>query len=152
MPQMNIDTSSWTLFSFFKPLAALYFLVIAVTGKGKLLENEHTKCPREKYRFWMRILCVAAGVVLGATGVVELFELVDRNSFWGWVLWGAGLAAIVGVCAYNIAMTDREAARKAEEAKAAKSGTSRPGSSARMPDAAFSFGEETKDEQHRDAE
>lgn len=142
MPQ--IEWPEIDLFSLVMPAAGIYLLWVAIFGKAKLLQNEHPKCSPEKYRFWMRILSAAAGVLLIVKGVLEIFGIIETGAFVSGFLWVLGLISLVGLMVFSIVMTDREAARKAAEEEAKKRGSSANGGSAgsRMPESAFSFGEE----------
>ncbi len=142
MPQ--IEWPEIDLFSLVMPAAGIYLLWVAIFGKAKLLQNEHPKCSPEKYRFWMRVLSAVAGVLLIVKGVLEIFGIIETGVFVSGFLWVLGLISLVGLMVFSIVMTDREAARKAAEEEAKKRGSSANGGPAgsRMPESAFSFGEE----------
>ena len=151
MPQMNLDTSSLTLFSLLKPLAALYLLVIAIIGKGKLLHHEYPKCTPEQYRTRMRILSAVAGVLLGISGVFEILHPDQATTFLGRAIWVLGLLGLVGILVFSAVMTDHEKARKADEEER-RSGT-RPtpkGSKIKMPEDAFRFSDEKENASPKD--
>lgn len=101
----------------FQLVLAAYLLYNAIRGKGKLFENKYTKCPYEKYRLVMRILCVVASVLLGASGALELSGAVPPTSPICWILWAVGFLALIALLVFNVAMTDRKAAAAAAQAE-----------------------------------
>ena len=133
------------LFTWFQLALAVYLLYCVVTGRGKLFDNEYTKCDYKKYRRNMRILSGVAGVILLATCILELTGVVEGGTTLGWILWGVGLAAIAGVLVYNVVMTDRKAMAEAQK-NAQYSASRHPNDPLR---AAFVFDDE--DEQETEA-
>ncbi|MBE5784620.1 MAG: hypothetical protein E7330_02350 [Clostridiales bacterium] len=146
--------ANFDLFTLFKPLAGIYLLVwCAILGKGKILRNEHLKCDEKVFRRNMRLICAAAGLLLLLSGVIDIAgdmfpgAFIDPASVVGWIIWGLGLTALIGIMVYSVAMTDREAMRKADEEAAknnqgsARGGYSRGGRPAqpKMPSSAFEF-------------
>lgn len=127
------------ILSLFNPVAGIYLLISAAFGKSKMFHNEYPKCSPELYRKRMRILCAASGVLLLASSALTLSGVVDPTSVWGWVIWGVGLASLLAIMGFSIAMTDRAKARAASEQDDRNSGR-RPGSTSKMPEDAFSFG------------
>lgn len=141
MPQ--IDWPELDLFSLVMPAAGVYLLWVAAFGKAKLLQNAYPKCSPKKYRFWMRILSAVSGVLLIVKGALEIFGVAEPGTFLSGFLWVLGLISLLGLMAFSIVMTDRQKAREAaeEEARASGRATGRQNGS-RMPEGAFSFGDE----------
>ena len=146
MPQLNLDTTNFTLFSLLKPLGALYLLVVAILGKGKLLHHEFPKCTPAQYRTRMRILSAVAGVLLGASGVFEILCPEQTTTFLGRAIWVLGLSGLVGILVFSAVMTDHEKARKADEEERRNGGRPAPkGSKVKMPEDAFTFSDDKDD-------
>ncbi len=153
--------ANFDLFTLFKPVAGIYLLVwCAILGKGKILLNEHVKCDEKVFRRNMRLISAAAGVLLLLSGAIDILgdmapgAFIDPTSVLGWIIWGLGLVALIGIMAYSIIMTDREAMRKAEEEKAkseqgnARSGYGRGAKPVqpKMPSSAFEFDDKNSEQ------
>lgn len=113
----------------FQLIVAVYLLYMAIRGKGKLFDNKYTKCPYEKYRLIMRLLCALSAVLMASGCILELTGVIPPNSTLSWVLWGLGFASLIAILVFNIAMTDRKAAMAAmqaeQEAKASGAGAAK---------------------------
>ena len=92
-------------------IIGIYLLVCAVRGKGKVLENEYLKIPRERYVKIMRILSAICGAVLCATSALELAGILLPGTVLAWVFWALGIASILPLLVFSIKATDREAAK-----------------------------------------
>lgn len=123
-------SSSNMVMVIFKAFIAVYLIVGAIRGKGKLIDNEFPKCKPETYRRVMRILCAVTGVVVLLNSAVEFLAnsaystllplTAEAYARLGTVLWAIGLVALLGLVVANIMLTDRkaiEAARKAQGAQ-----------------------------------
>lgn len=107
-------------FNIFELAIGAYLLYAAISGKGKYYENEYCKVPREQYVKVMRIFALAVGLLIMVAPVLQLTGLMSETSPWSWVLWGINMLGIVGMLIANIKMTDREKAKSAQNAPAAK--------------------------------
>ena len=112
----------------FKVAIAVYLLVAAVRGKGKLIDNEYPKCKPAVYRLIMRLISTLAALIILANSA---FEFLAGSSYGAalpftaaqyatinTVLWAVGLVALLALIVVNIVLTDRkamEAARKSQE-------------------------------------
>jgi len=106
-------------FAIFQLLIGVYLIYCAITGRGKLYENEYLKCSREQYVKTMRILAAITGVILTGSTALELAGVVPPASTVGWILWALGFLPILGMAVYSSRMTDREAARQGRKTSAA---------------------------------
>lgn len=108
------------MFSLLQFFIGVYLLYCAVTGKGKVLENEFLKVPREEYVKKLRILAAISGTVLTVSSGLEYAGVIVPGSTLGWISWGVGFASILPMMIYSSRSTDREAA-KANQAATAQS-------------------------------
>ncbi len=113
----------------FKALIAVYLMVGAIRGKGRLIHNEFPKCKPETYRLVMRLLCAFASIVILANSAFEFLAdtaygealalTAAQYATINTVLWAIGLVAMLALIVVNIVLTDRKAleeARKKQEA------------------------------------
>ena len=103
-------------FSIFQLVIGAYLIYAAITGKGKLYENDNLKenISREKYVKKMRVYALVTGIVMLIGAVLEYADVVSPVSALGWVIWGAGFLCILVMAVYSAKCTDREAAAKAD--------------------------------------
>lgn len=106
------------MFSLLQAAIGAYLLYTAVTGRGKVLENEFLKVPREEYVKKLRILSAIAGVILCATTALEYFGVVVPGSPLSWVTWALGFAPILAMMFYTSKCTDKQAAKAGHAAAA----------------------------------
>lgn len=126
-------------FSIFQIVIGAYLIYAAITGKGKLYENDNLKesISREKYVKKMRLYALVTGIVMLAGAVLEYTGIVSPVSPLGWVIWGAGFLCILVMAVYSAKCTDREAAAKADN----RPGRTTVSDAARLK-AAFEFDDE----------
>ncbi len=113
------------MFSWLQLAIGAYLLYAAITGKGKVFDNEFLKVPREEYVKKLRILAAIAGVVLTVSSVLEMVGAVVPGSPLGWVSWALGLASILPMMVYSAKATDKAAAKanqRTAQSAAQKSG------------------------------
>lgn len=106
------------LFTLLLVAVGIYMVVCAIRGKGKLFENEHTKCSPEDYLKWMRLASFISGLVVIIHGALLVFGVIEDGSTADTVLTWVVLALIIGVVVLNVVLTDRkamEAERKKQE-------------------------------------
>lgn len=108
------------MFSLLQIIIGVYLLYSAITGKGKVLENEFLKVPREEYVKKLRILAAISGTVLTVSSGLEYAGVIVPRSTLSWIAWGVGLASILPMMIYSSRSTDKEAA-KANQATTAQS-------------------------------
>lgn len=108
------------MFSLLQVFIGVYLLFCAITGKGKVLENDYLKVPREEYVKKLRILSAIAGTVLTVSSALEYAGVIVAGSTLSWIAWGVGFASILPLMIYSSVSTDKEAA-KAGQAAAAQS-------------------------------
>lgn len=112
----------------FKVAIAVYLLVAAVRGKGKLIDNEFPKCKPAVYRLVMRLISAFAALVILANSAFEFLAgtaygevlplTAEQYATINTVLWAVGLVALLALIVVNIVLTDRKAmeeARKKQE-------------------------------------
>lgn len=99
------------MFSLLQLFIGGYLLYSAVTGRGKVFENEFLKVPREAYVKRLRILSAISGAILIATSVLEYLGFIVPGSPLGWAAWAVGFGSIVPMMVYSSKSTDKEAAR-----------------------------------------
>ena len=105
------------MFSLLQLFIGGYLLYAAVTGRGKVLENEFLKVPREEYVKKLRIFSAISGTILSATSVLEYLGVIVPGSPLSWVTWALGFGSILPMMIYSSKSTDKEAA-KANQATA----------------------------------
>lgn len=144
------NMANFDIFTLFKPIAGIYLLLwCGILGKGKLLQNKHIKVKREVFTRNMRLICGASGALLILSGIIDILSdimpgaFLDPSSVVAWIIWGLGLAALIGIMVYSIITTDRESLRKAQEEETRKAAAEARGRS-RMPSSAFDFDKEDK--------
>ena len=98
------------IFSLIQAFMGVYLLYCAAFGKGKVLENDYLKVPREEYRKRMRLLSGVSGFILALGGGLTALGAVSPASVLGWILWGLGLASIIPMMVYSSKCTDKDAA------------------------------------------
>lgn len=108
------------MFSLLQVFIGVYLLYCAITGKGKVLENEFLKVPREEYVKKLRIFAAISGAVLTVSSALEYFGVIVAGSTLSWIAWGVGFVSILPMMIYSAKSTDKEAA-KANQATAAQS-------------------------------
>lgn len=124
-------------FNLFQVVLSLWLLYYAVSGKGKIFENEYLKVPRKQYVRVMRILSLITGLIMGLGAALEYFGVITMGSAGSWAVWALTLAGCLWLIIYNIRCTDRA------KANAAARGQKTP--TKENPDplhAAFVFGNE----------
>lgn len=99
------------MFSLLQLLIGVYLLYCAISGRGKVLENDFLKVPREEYVKKLRILSAVSGTILTVTSLLEYLGVIVPGSTIGWITWGLGLASILPMMVYSSKSTDKEAAR-----------------------------------------
>lgn len=142
-------SSSNLVMVIFKAFIAVYLIVGAIRGKGRLIDNEYPKCKPETYRLVMRILCAVTGIIILINSGVEFLAnsaygarlplTVEEYAKLGTVLWAVGLAALLALVVANILLTDRKAAEAARKKQELERTHATPGDPLR---AAFVFDEE----------
>ncbi|HWQ58982.1 MAG TPA: hypothetical protein VN540_08145 [Clostridia bacterium] len=133
----------------FKAAIAVYLLVVAIRGKGKLIENQFPKCPPKTYRLVMRLLSAFAALVILANSAFEFLSgtaygamlplTAEQYGTINTVLWAVGLVGLLALIVVNILLTDRKAM---EEARKKQDEARRSGSRGDPLRAAFVFDEE----------
>lgn len=122
------DTSADLVMVVFKAAIAVYLAVIAIRGKGKVIDNEYPKCKPEVYRLVMRLVSGFAALVILANSVFEFLAgsaygealslTTEQYTALNNVLWALGLVSLLALIVLNIVLSDRkamEAARKKQE-------------------------------------
>lgn len=107
------------MFSLLQVFIGGYLLYCAITGKGKIFDNDFLKVPREEYVKRLRILSGISGTILLITSVLEYTGIVVPGSPVGWVTWALGFLSILPLMIYSSKCTDKEAA-KANQATTAQ--------------------------------
>lgn len=107
------------MFSLLQVFIGVYLLYCAITGKGKVLENEFLKVPREEYVKKLRIFAAISGAVLTVSSGLEYAGVIVAGSTLSWIAWGVGFVSILPMMIYSSRSTDKEAA-KANQATTAQ--------------------------------
>ena len=99
-----------------------YLAYMAITGKGKMIQNEYPKCSPKKYMLIMRLISAGSALMILLNAVVEAlgyFNLTsltyDQLMTLSNVFWAIGLAALVGMIVVNVALTDKKAMEAAQK-------------------------------------
>lgn len=110
-----------------------YVIYCAITGKGKIYENENLKkdC-KEIYHKRVRQACCLLGPLIFATGIVDMINIARDNVFLNYLfyaLFGLTLVTLVILFAITFKYTDRKKAK--EKRQSASNGA--------LPNSAFNF-------------
>lgn len=115
-----------------------YVIYCAISGKGKIYENENLKkdC-KEIYHKRIRQACYLLGPLILATGIVDMVNIARDNVFLNYLfytLFGLTLAMLAILFVITAKYTDRKKAR--EKKQSASNGA--------LPNAAFDFDADEK--------
>lgn len=97
-------------FSLIGLLIGVYLLYAAITGKGKLYENEYISCSKEQYDKGLRRLSAVSGALLTLTNGLQYIGVVQAGSVLGIVFWAVGFASLVLMMIFTTKHTDKKAA------------------------------------------
>ena len=97
-------------FSLIGLLIGVYLLYAAITGKGKLYENEYVSCSKEQYDRGLRRLSAVSGALLTLTNGLQYAGIVQAGSLIGIIFWALGFSSLVLMMIFTTKHTDKKAA------------------------------------------
>jgi hypothetical protein len=103
------DTSNldFSLFAIFEIAVGLYFVYLAILGKGKAFKFPYVKEGMEvQYAKGLRLFYGGLAPLLLAVGGLEFVELEGKNTI-QLIIWGVIMLVMVGVFIFSYKMTDK---------------------------------------------
>ncbi|MDR1620647.1 MAG: hypothetical protein LBS18_08320 [Clostridiales bacterium] len=103
------------MFDLFELIIGAYLLYGAVTGKGKIFQNENVKKGMEaQYKKRMRLFCWILGPLMVGCGLLSRLNPGAQNAAMlsaSRILWGLSCVLIIILFVISISMTDRAKAK-----------------------------------------
>lgn len=134
--KVNVLRQSLSVWDIIMLGIGMYLLFAAITGKGRLYENEFVKEGQEKkHKLIVRITCLVVALLMIATGVVAALDAYGKYKFISFILLAVMLVVFITALLLLRSCTDQKAKKEAQEKRAG-------GHDLHAPSAAFDFDED----------